>query len=362
MPEWTLHEWLVVALPVAALAVALLVWRLPKPSKNEITREPRRFELYPSKEFPEIHATNGVPALQQLTDDLELDARRLGVAERLYAAGLAQFNHYVNSRERVIEESRAQMTNLANFLNQSEIALAESVGISLATDNHPGRKAEVQAQYSEMSPQAQIYAQHKRSEIDALRRIARDLEKNVPRTDYTSVKARIASGNVKLSSVMSELPISWQDIRTLNDKFERPKITGKPPKREFLHVTFIMRQKGLLEDKRAEKDGDWIISDKHDMMVPYQDPVPRFELKEWGEHPVQKGEIVIINQDPTSEWDTEFWRQGGRLDQVYLRAKSGMAPDQLWSAYRRRLIRKAAWIFAGVMAMVNLAIVVAKYL
>ena len=32
-------------------------------------------------------------------------------------------------------------------------------------------------------------------EIEAQRSIARDLAKNVPRTDFTSVKARIAAGN-----------------------------------------------------------------------------------------------------------------------------------------------------------------------
>ena len=184
----------------------------------------------------------------------------------------------------------------------------------------------------------------------------------MPRTDYTSVKARIASGAVTLDSVMSELPVSWQDLRTLNKRTERSKPRGRPPKRKFLHVRFMLQAKGLLEDKHAEKDGEWIVSDKNDLMIPYQEPIPRYEHIEPDKPPVQKGEIVVFNQDPTSEWDTEFWRQGGRLDQVYLRAKNGMSPEQLWSAYRRRLIRNVGWVVAGVAALVDIAIIMAIYL
>ena len=362
MPEWTLHQWLVVALPATAIIIALLAWRMPRHSEDFSSREATRFRLYPGKEFPAIHATNGIPTFRQLMEGIEVDPKRLGIAERLYEAGLAQFNHYVNNRDGVIETSRGQMTNLANSLSQSEVALAESIGISMAADGDDDQREALQAQYDDLAPQAQIYAQHKRQEIDALRRIARDLEKNVPGTDYMSVKARIASGDVTLDSVMTELPVSWQDLRTLNKRVERPKPRGKPPKRKFLHVMFMMQAKGLLEDKHAEKDGEWIISDKHDLMVPYQEPVPRYEHIEPDKPPVQKGEIVVFNQNPTSEWVTEFWRQGGRLDQVYLRAKNGMSPEQLWSAYRRRLIRNVGWVFAGVAALVDVAIIMAIYL
>ena len=362
MPEWTLHQWLVVALPATAIIIAPLAWRMPRHSEDFSSREATRFRLYPGKEFPAIHATNGIPTLRQLMEGIEVDPKRLGIAERLYEAGLAQFNHYVNNRDGVMETSRGQMTNLANCLSQSEVALAESIGNSMAADGDDDKREALQAQYDDLAPQAQIYAQHKRQEIDALRRIARDLEKNVPRTDYTSVKARIASGAVTLDSVMSELPVSWQDLRTLNKRAERPKPRGKPPKRKFLHVRFMLQAKGLLEDKHAEKDGEWIVSDKHDLMVPYQEPVPRYEHIEPDKPPVQKGEIVVFNQDPTSEWDTEFWRQGGRLDQVYLRAKNGMSPEQLWSAYRRRLIRNVGWVLAGIAALVDIAIIMAIYL
>ena len=290
-----------------------------------------------------------------------MDSERLGVAERLYETGLTQFNHYVNSRDGVIERSRHLMTNLANSLSQSEVDLAECIGVRMAAGGTNDQYRAVQAQYDSLVPQAQIYAQHKRREVDALRRIARDLEKNVPRTDYTSVKARIASGVVNLESVMSELPIPWQGIRSLNNRPERPEARGKPPRRTFLHME-VMTATGLFEDRHAEKDGDWIISNKHGLMLPFQKPVPIFELRVEGKPPVPKGEAVVISQDPTSDWDTEFWRQGGRVDQVYLRAKNGESPEQLWSAYKRRIIRNVGWAFAGAIAMVDAAIFAAKYL
>ena len=345
---------------LVGLAQVILKWTEVQ-KRNSVENRPSP-TLFSTKESPVIQATNGVPSFQQLTNGIQTDPKRMGFAERLYESGLAQFNRYVNNRDAVIEESRREMTSLTSHLSQTEVSLAGTVGKKLATDINEEQKVATQKQYLDLSPQGQILAQHKRNEIDALRTIARDLEKNVPRTDYTSVKERIASGNAPLDSIVSELPISWQDIRNLNDRVERPRFTEKPEKREFLHVMFITGDKGLLEDKRAEKDGDWIISDRHNMMVPYQKPVPRSQLREFGKPPVQIGEVVIVNQDPSSEWETEFWRQGGRLDQVYLRAKRGMSPDQLWSAYRRRLIRRAVWTMAGVMTIVDVAIIIAKFL
>ena len=250
--------------------------------------------------------------------------------------------------------------SLSNILVRSEICLAESIGLFLVANEDCEQKAEVQQRYNHLSPQAQIYALHKRNEIEALRRVARDLETNTPRMDYTCVKAGIASGNVSLDSLLSELPIFWQRIRTLNERVDGPRFRGRPPKRELLHVLFMMREQGLLEDKRAERDGDWIISKKHNMMVPYQDPIPQYALLEEGMSPVLKGMVVVINQDPSSEWETEFWRKGGRIDQLYLRSRRGESPEQLRSAYKRRLIRRTGWAFAGLMIIVNIALFIAN--
>ena len=356
MPEFTTPEWLSIAGILVAIIVPVLLYvlsRLQRQSEG-LAHLPRPHHF---PEYPTIHATSGVPTLQQLTAGMELDARRQGLAESLYAVGLEQFNHYVNNRDGVIAESRREMESLARQLRQSELSLAESVGHSLGVARDEQQQAEAEAKYKLLSPHAQTYARHKKTEIDAQQRIARDLEKNVPRTNYTSVKEHIASGNVSLDSILSELPISWQDIRNLNNVVKRRKIIRKPSKREFLHLRFMTQEQGLLEDKRAEKDGDWIVSAKHDIMVPYQDPVCLN-----GEEGMPPGKVVVITHDPSSEWDTEFWRQHGRLDQLYLRTRRGLAPEQLWRTYRRRQIKRIGWIVFGLVLVVDVILVIVTLL
>ena len=114
----------------------------------------------------------GVPTLSQLTEGIDSDAKTLGLAERLYEHGLEQFNHFVNNRDGVIEESRRQMASLASSLDQSEICLAKRIGLFLAANGDGEQIVEVQQQYNHLSPQAQIYAHHKRNETEALRRVA----------------------------------------------------------------------------------------------------------------------------------------------------------------------------------------------
>ena len=359
MLDWTLYQGLIAALAVAGVSVALIAWRWPRTRKDDLATGMPSPVLYSAgTDYPVIHATNGVPTLQQLIKGIDIDAKQRGVAERLYEAGLEQFNRYVNNRDGVIEESRSEMASLTDSLSEPDLPLAEAVGIELASSTNQEERAAARVEFDGLGPQAQTYAQHKRRELEAQRTIARDLEKNVPRTDYTSVKARIASGNVSLDSITSELPISWQSIRTLTNKVERPKITEKQPPRKFLHVIFHTRDQGILEDKRAERDGDWIISDRHDMMVPYQKPTRLFKFVQHGKPPVQTGEVIFVDRDPSSEWETEFWRQGGRLDQVYLRARAGRSPEQLRSAYRRRQIKRAGWMVASLMLIVDIILVI----
>ena len=361
MPEWTLHQCTTAIVAIVAAMVGLLAWLRPRHPRSDTVPEIARFEAYQGGEYPAIHATNGVPTLQQLTKGMELDARKIGFARLLYESGLQQFNQYINNRDGMIEESRTRMASLADGLSQTEIRLATSVGVSLAANRDSEHREAVQTQYRDLSPQAQVYAQQKRHETDAIRRIARDLEVNVPRTDYTSVKALISSGNVKLDSIVSELPVPWQDITTLNQKARRPRIAGKPPKREFVHVIFMMGHRGLLEDKQAERDGDWIISDKHEMIAPYQKPVPIYLQLEGDGLPVRKGEALIITGDAGTEWQTEFWKMGGRLDQVYLRIKNGLSPEQLRRGYRRRLINRTAWTAIGVLLIADVILLAMRY-
>ena len=259
-----------------------------------------------------IQAPTGVLTLQQLTEDIEMDPKTAGLAQLLYDMGLEQFNHYVNNRDGVIEESRRKMVKLQKSLSQSEVSLSENIGVSLAAYRNQEQRQSAEVQFDNLGPLAQAYAQWKRREYEAEQRVARDLEKDVPGTDYTSVKTRIASGTVTLDSITSELPIPWQEIRTIDKKVETP--TGKPPKREFLHTIFVTDDRGMLEDKKAEKDGDWIISDKHDMVVPYQEPIPHHKHIYPGRPPVRVGEVVVINRNPTSEWDcdNQTWASSAR--------------------------------------------------
>lgn len=365
MSEFSTFEWIIIGIGVAGVLVAVII-----PISLHVASERRhrqsegllpRYGQYGDTETPTIHATGGIPTLSQLLEGIDLDPKRLGLAERLYEHGLAQFNHYVNNRDGVIEESRRQMANLAITLDSSEISLAESIGLHWDENRDCEQEVELHQQYNQLSPQAQIFAQHKRKEADALRRIARDLETNTPRTDYTSVKARIASGHVNLDSLVSELPTFWQRIRFLDETVETPRFKGKPPNREFLHVEFMTREWGLLIDKRAERDGDWIVSKKHNMLVPYQDPITRCVLLEEDTPPVPKDRLILVNQDPTSEWETEFWRKGGRLDQEYLRARRGESPEQLRSAYKRRQINRFGWALGSLMLIADITFIIVKY-
>ena len=344
---------------IVMLVVGVLHWRFPRRAKEQPDEIASRYRLYPGSDSPTIHATGGIPTLSQLLEGIDLDPKRLGLAERLYELGLVQFNHYVNNRDGVIEESRRQMATMASSLGPSEISSAENIGLHWDEKGDCEQKVEFHQQYNRLSPQAQIYAQHKRREVDAQRRIARDLATNTPRTDYTSVKSRIASGNVNLDSLLSELPFFWQRIRSLDEMVERPQFKGKPPKREFLHVKFMTREWGLLVDERAERDGDWIVSQKHRLLVPYQDPIIRRVQLEEDMPSVPIDRIVLINQDPTSEWETEFWRKGGQFDKDYLRTLRGESPEQLRSAYKRRQINRAIWI-ADAMIITILVILLAN--
>ena len=364
-PNNFLALWLQIAMLLVAIGgvtVAVLAWISPRRRKEDIKQTSLSFNLYPGNDSPTIYATSGVPTLSQLLEGVDLDAKRLGLAGRLYEFGLEQFNHYVNNRDGVIEESRLQMAILSSCLDSSEVSLAESIGLGWMENGDCERIAEVHHQYCQLSPQAQIYAQHKRYETDALRRIARDLETNTPRTDYTSVKKRIASGNVSLDSLLSELPFFWQRIRALNDQIETAASKGRPPRRHFLHVEFETKEWGTLVDKHAERDGDWIVSNKHRFLVPYQEPVPVCKFLEADAPAVKVTKVIAIDHDPTSEWETVFWRKGGKLDQDYLRALRGESPEQLRDAYRRRMISRTGWVLSGMMVIVYIALIFADYL
>lgn len=309
-----------------------------------------------------IQASNGIPTLRQLTPGIGMDAKLRGLAQGMYNLGLEQFNHDVNNRDGIIAEARDKMNELSNRLSQAEISLAQEVGIALATDVDDG-VLEAQVRFQDLGPEAQIYAQSKRREYESLQKIARDLECDVPRTDFTSVKSRIASGEVSLDSIKSELPIMWQEIMTLNERVEPVPSTGKPPKRVNVPVMFLTKDKGVLVDKKAERDGKWMKSHKHGMIVPYQEPVTEYEFVRADRPPVPIGKrIVVIDRDPSTEWETELWRQGGYFDQQFLLYRHGQAPEQLRKVYWARLIRNVGRILAVILGAIIIMMLVQQYI
>ena len=350
---------LMVILTVLILVVSLLAWLFPRRRQQDV---PPSVDLYGNREYPRIHATNGVPTMRQLTQGVEMDAKRRGLAQAMYNLGLEQFNHYVNNRDGIIAEARDKMNDLSNQLSEAEISLAEEVGIALATDVDDD-VPEAQVRLQGLVPEARIYAQSKRHEYEALQTIARDLECDVPRTDFTSIKSRIASGDVSLDAITSELPIMWQDLRTINERFETIKPSEKPPRQEFFPVMFLTRDQGTLVDKKAERDGKWLISHKHRMTVPYQEPVPEMEFERADAPPILTGKrTIVINQDPGTEWQTELWRKEGYLDQRYLRSKAGQEPEQLRTAYRNRQIKRIAWGTNAILFAIILMMLFERYI
>ena len=355
--NWTMIGVLVA---IATLIVAVLAWRRPRGANP--AEAVQGIRLLGHADYPNIHATNGVPSLDQLTEGIALNPKRRAVAQLLYCIGLDQFNHYINNLDSVIADAQASMAELKPQLNRWELSLADNVGLALATDQGEELRA-AKARYDALRLPAQIYAEHKRQEHQARQCITSILHNNIPRTDYTSVKSMIASGNFSITSITSELPLAWQDLRTLDQEVEIPEPTEKPPKREFHHVEFRTRDMGVLEDRRAERDGEWLISRRHRMMAPYQKPARILRFKNPARPPVPTGEYrIIINQNMGSEWIAKFYRKGGRLDQTYQRAKSGTSPEQLRSAYRRRMIRRIGWYFAASALAVDIVLLAFRFL
>lgn len=222
-----------VVIGIAAVIVAVAAWLLPRgrnPAGAALGIRPLG-----NADYPNIHATNGVPSLDQLLAGISLDRKGLRVAMELYSSGLAQYNHYLNNLGGVIEEAQLAKRKLEVDLLGGELAIAEEVGVRLASSQGEERR-NAQSQFDELAPSAQIYAGHRRREYTAQKAIASALRHDVPITDFTSVKERIASGDVPLSAVVSELPITWQDITAMHRKAEYQEPKGKPPKRERIHA------------------------------------------------------------------------------------------------------------------------------
>lgn len=314
-------------------------------------------ELHSGTEFPKIHATSGVPTLQQLTQGIQIDPKDQYRIRLIYKLGLDQFNHYMNNRDGVLADARNAMEELESQICKSEVACAENIGIALSAASEDDRQ-DAEMQYETLIPRAQVYAQHKRREVETLRTIARDMEKDVPRTDFTCVKSLIESGKLSLDSVLSELPIQWQDIRTTNEHVPRRRPVAKPPPREYIGTYFLKWDNTYLFDKHAELNGKWILSDKYRLIVPYQRENEFTYSQGLAFFQTRKREyIAFVDKGLSSEWITEYWRRDGFRDQQYILSREGQLPEQLHRAYRRNQRTIFLWTGAGIIAAIDVVMI-----
>ena len=319
-------------------------------------------ELHSGIEFPKIHATSGVPTLQQLTQGIQIDPKDQYRIRLIYKLGLEQFNHYMNNRDGVLADARKAMEELRSQICHSEVECAENIGIALSATNGDDRQ-KVEVQYETLSPQAQVYAQHKRRETETLRTIARDMEKDVPRTDFTAVRSLIESGQLSLDSILSELPVQWQDIRITSERVQSRRPVRKPPPREYIGTYFLRRDNTYLFDKHAELDGKWLLSDKHRLIVPYQPENEFTYSRDPAFFQTRKREyIAFVDKGLSSEWITEYWRRDGFRDQQYTLARDGQLPEQLHRAYRRKQRTIVIWTATCIIGAIDAVMVVMIFL
>ena len=318
--------------------------------------------MFSDSELPKIHATSGVPTLEQLTRKTGLRPKQRRLARFLYNIGLDQYNHYVNNRDGIIAESRTAMVELRGQMSPTKVKLAEKVGIALTKfEGDSQRNAKIQ--FDDLDPQEQIYAQHKRREHEALTTIAVDLGFDVPRTDYTSVRSLIEAGEVSHDAIISELPYPWQELSTLNESYAGKRPSIKPPRREFIHLMIMTQENTYLEDERAERIDKWIHSGKFGFYVPYKEPTQVLEADDLAGPYAPTGEFVtVITEKMGSEWITEYWRNGGFADQQLRLAREGMLPEQLRQAYRWRLFSIGIRVLAAVLVSVDVVLLIALFL
>ena len=342
---------------MSLVSVILAIRNGRKAKQKETPGLPTYFNEQSSK----VSSYSGVPTLEQLTQGIDVDPKDRLRARWLYDMGLEQYNHYVNNRDGILTASRLAMKELKSLISDADVSLADEIGMALAIRNGDEHQ-NAHVQYEALKPEVQIYAQHRRREYEALQTIANDLRHNVPRTDYTSVRSRVESGEAALSAIIGELPIPWQELRNISAIDRSKPIVANPPKREYVHTVFFSRDKGILEDKRAERQGKWLYSHKFKRLTPYQEPLPVVQQKHPDRPPVPTGKrVAFIHEEPGSQWATDYWRQGGYLDQQFILARDGLLPAQLRSAYRRRQLARVLWSVALTIIALDVVMITLRF-
>ena len=205
------------------------------------------------------------------------------------------------------------MAELGSSLSDEELAAAKRLGIAKA--RLPGEEiVKITEVLGDLSAEAQLYTEHKALEEKTLLSLKRDMGKGIPITDYTAVKKRIAEG-ASLAQVIDDLPIPWQKIREI--PWPMPDYHAKPTKPVYIPVTLITED-GFFKDDKAERDGEWVVSDKLGIVHPLLDVVSHYKFISPTGPPVLVGRRLVITRDAPPEWNTKFWGKGGYLDQVFL--------------------------------------------
>ena len=265
--------------------------------------------------------------------------REARLCKSLYDIGKKQFDHSVNNRSGAIRGARQSMADLRKIMAADDIRGAETLGIELARADS-SKLAEVERRLEETPANTRLYAMHKKTEEETTLSIARDLEKGIPVTDYTEVKDLMAAGASSLSEVFGELPIPWQKIREIPWPGSESIATARKP--IYIPTSIHHAKLGLLYDKKAEPDGDWIVSHKYGVVYPYLGPTSVYEFRGEPPHFVKvREEYVITSDDYPPEWDTKLWGKGGYLDEALERAARGEDPPTLRHRRLRRRIRLA---------------------
>ena len=275
---------------------------------------------------------------EYLTNDLELSPKARKACAGLYNIGWEQLNRPTNNREGALEDAAAHLQSIYGSLTRAEVALAEELGIALAS-NPDDSCHDIKARLGQLSPEGQSYARLRatirRTEQDK----AMDLALGIPLTDYRKVKKALKEGTPP-AHVLDELPLAWRMIRTINDPKPRQKTSRQAVRPTEIRLT-VHTESGLREDNRAELDEDWVSSDKLDMFLPFTGVVPVYQLVEEGKPPILKDHrMVYTGHDPPGT-ESKLWTRGGYVDRMLERAARGEHPAQLKREAHRKRVRSA---------------------
>lgn len=273
----------------------------------------------------------------------------------LYELGRAQFDAEPNNRNGIIEKAQREMAELGSSLSDEELAAATGLGIAKARSSEE-EIVKVTWDLGNLSAKAQLYAEHKAIEEKTLLSLARDMGKGIPITDYTEVKKRIADG-ASLAQVIDDLPIPWQKIREI--PWPMPESHAKPTKPDYIPVTLVTEY-GVSEDDKAERDGEWVVSDKLGIVYPLLDMVSHYKFINPTGPPVLAGKRLVITRESPPEWNTKFWGKGGYLDQVFLRASKGEDPKTLRRKQLRSRINRTVLVMGLAFLVLSLAYQIAQ--